>query len=94
MMIVLLQQNNINVNKQANNNKSVIHHMCNTRLSDTAQDNQKWESVMDVLKRKGIDLNAVADFGETPLHQAIKRGKLNIIEWLIKNACQLNATNK
>lgn len=94
MMIVLLQQNNINVNKQANNNKSVIHHMCNMRISDAPQDQRKWASVMNALKKKGIDLNTVADFGETPLHQAIKRGKYDIIEWLINNSCQLNATNK
>lgn len=91
MMIVLLQQSNINVNKQANNNKSVIHHMCNMRVPD--EDQHKWVSVMNVLKRKGIDLNAVADFGETPLHQAIKRGKYDIIDWLINNSAQVNATN-
>ena len=94
MMIVLLQQNNVNVNKQANNNKSVIHHMCNIRNFDASQDKRKWQSVMDALKKKSIDLNTVADFGETPLHQAIKSGKYDIIEWLIKNSCQLNSTNK
>ena len=91
-MIVLLQQSNIDLNKQANNNKSVIHHMCNMRIAET--DKGKWISVMDVLKRKGIDLNVIADFGETPLHQATKVGKVFIIKWLITNGAQLNATNK
>ena len=93
VMIVLLQQPNIDVNKQANNNKSVIHHMSNVR--DVTQANeQKWISVMKQLKSKNIDLNAVADFGETPLHQATKVGKTFIIKWLIENSCQVNCTNK
>ena len=45
-------------------------------------------------KAKNIDLNAVADFGETPLHQATKVGKTFIIKWLIENSCQVNCTNK
>ena len=92
VMIVLLQQSNIDVNKQANNNKSVIHHMSNMRVVEDSED--KWGSVMDVLKTKNIDLNVVADFGETPLHQATKVGKIFIIQWLIENNCQLNVTNK
>jgi ankyrin repeat protein len=91
VMIVLLQQPVIDVDKQANNNKSVIHYMCNARLD---VDERKWASVMSILKRANVDLNTIADFGETPLHQAIKGGKIDVVSWLIDNMARVNSPNK
>ena len=92
IMIVLLQLTNINVNKLANNSKSVVHHMCALRLSDSSQIS-KWENVMEKLLGLGVDLNAPGEFGETPLHMAVKRGNFEVINWLLTHNAQVNGTN-
>lgn len=94
-MVVLLRQDNIDVNKLANNSKSVLHYMCSMRLQpNDVNQKKKWNSVISVLKNRSIDVNAVAEFGETALHQAVKRGNIEVVKWLLDNSSEVNLLNK
>lgn len=52
------------------------------------------ETLTKLKAHEKVNINAIDKHGDTPLHQAIQIGKLNIVRALISNGADLNIKNK
>ena len=91
LIIVLLQVPNIDVNKQSNNSKSVVHYMSTIKVDQKNQ--EKWENIMFDLKDRNVNFDLPADLGEVGLHIAVKRSNIFAVSWLASNGANLNSPN-
>lgn len=55
---------------------------------------QDYCTLLDRVRSLGADLNQQNDFGETPLHQAIRRINIDGVQWLLRTGADLHLRNK
>ena len=94
-ILCLLQTNDIDIGRQSINGcESVVHKMAAATMQDDEGYKRKWCGVMKILKSKGANLNDKNEFGEFPIHIAVKRGNVVAVTWLGENGANINAANK
>uniref|UniRef100_UPI002FD4E026 ankyrin repeat domain-containing protein n=1 Tax=Wolbachia endosymbiont of Pentidionis agamae TaxID=3110435 RepID=UPI002FD4E026 len=64
----------------------------NKQLFEAIQDNDS--TLMNTLIKEGANVNAKDENGLTPLHQAARGGHTAVVEILLKNIDDVNATNR
>ena len=79
--IVEILLNITDLSQEDENHDNVLHHACSLG---------SFEVVHMVLDKSSIDLNKQNRFGETAVHNAIKRKQFDLVEYLIKNGANLD----
>lgn len=64
--------------------RTALQHVCD-RFSEEGMDNSDKVSLATLLIKKGSNVNALDDNGETALHFAANRGNLEMVQLLLKN---------
>ena len=91
--LVLLQQSDIDVEKLSSDGYSVIHYL--VRLSPTSNESvEKLTTVLELVKSKGGDINAVNNDGTSCLHDAISHNSLIGVTWLLDKKANINIGDK
>lgn len=90
VLTVLLNSYGVDVNCQTSSGSTVLHYVMRIKDFSSAQEEENYMRILDLLKQKGTSLNTAASRGITPLHEATLRGNLIGVKWLIDNGVKIN----
>lgn len=91
--LVLLQQSDVDVEKLSSEGYSIIHYL--VRLAPANNEMvEKHATVLELVKSKGGDINAVNNDGVSCLHDAISHNSLIGVTWLLDKKANINLADK
>ena len=91
--LVLLQQSDIDVEKLSSDGSSILHFLVRSSPADPDQI-EKLITILELVKSKGGDINAVNNDGSSCLHDAIQFNSLVGVNWLLEKKANINIGDK
>ena len=91
--LILLQQSDVDVEKLSSDGSSVLHYL--VRASpESPQQMEKLITLLELVKSKGADINAMNNEGASCLHDAISFNSCLGVNWLLEKNANINITDK
>lgn len=83
-------------NKAQNSDKSgkiVDESKQQSPLHKAIEKNDSIFDIMDLVEKKGVDVNAIDQYGDTALHYACRYNNIDAIEYLVQKGAKIKAGN-
>ena len=91
VLLVLLKNPKIDLSKRNTDGTTALHYVARIKPKDEVE-KKKLAQILTLFK-ESVDLDILGKGGETPLHQAVLRQSVFVVQYLLENDADANALN-